>query len=333
MNNILTAKDGLLILSRLQIQNANAIGSPLTHGFPSITALIGFMWALNRKLIDENIGLNLNGVGVICHDHQEQVSQDNYRKRFALARHPVRKDGKAASIIEEGRIHLEVSLIFDVNRVVGSLEEDLFLQGEDTTRDDLALRLSEIISDMRVAGGYIISENPTAALLGLPENAEARAEQFIQLSRQLLPGFALVSRHDLLKDRWDKMKMEQSSASLLDAWLDLSRFAYRARPLAEGEKPPVDGKVEWLSNRPRGTGWIVPTSVGYAALSPLYPAGAVRSSRDTMTPFRFVEALHSIGEWVAPHRLTDVDQLLWYPQTEPDKGLYRVINRYTSLAQ
>jgi len=332
MNNILIAKDGLLILSRLQIQNANAIGSPLTHGFPSITAFVGFMWALNRKFVTENIGLNLNGVGVVCHDHQEQVSQDNYRKRFALARHPIKTDGKAASIIEEGRIHLEISLIFDVNRVLGSPEENLFLQGEDTRRDDLALRLSEIISDMRVAGGHIISENPTTALLGLPENVESRSEQFIQLSRQLLPGFVLVSRHDFLKNCWDKMKMEQPSASLLDAWLDLSRFTYRARTLAEGKDPPVDGKVEWVSNRPKGSGWMVPISVGYAALSPLYPAGSVRSARDPTTPFRFVEALHSIGEWVAPHRLTDVDQLLWYPQTEPDQGLYRIINRYTPLA-
>jgi len=332
MSNAQTAKDGLLILPRLQIQNANAIGSPLTHGFPSVTAFVGFMWALNRKFVDEGIGLNLNGVGVVCHDHQEQVSHDNYRKRFALARHPVKKQGGAASIIEEGRTHLKISLIFDVNRVVSSPEENLFLQSEDTKRDDLALRLSEIIADMRVAGGDIISENPTAALLGVPENAEARAEQFMQLSRQLLPGFALVSRHDLLKSRWDKMKMEQPAVSLLDAWLDLSRFTHRAKPVAEGQEPPVDGKVEWLSNRPRGTGWIVPIPVGYAALSPLYEAGSVHSSRDERTPFRFVEALHSIGEWVGPHRLTDVDQLLWYPDTDLDKGLYRIINRYTPLA-
>jgi len=279
-----------------------------------------------------NIGLNLNGVGVVCHDYQEQVSQDNYRKRFSLARHPIEKDGAVASIIEEGRIHLELSLVFDVNRVIGSSEESLFLQGEEAKRDSLALRLAEIISDMRIAGGNIISENPTAVLVGLPESPEARAEQFMQLSRQLLPGFTLVSRHDLLKSRWDEMKMEQPSASLLDAWLDLSRFTYRARPLAEGEETPVGGKVEWRSNRSRGTGWIVPISVGYASLSPLYPPGSVRSSRDTMTPFRFVEALYSIGEWGPPHRLTDIDQLLWYPQAEPDKGLYRIINRYTLLA-
>ena len=40
----------ILVLPHLRIQNANAIGSPLTHGFPSITAFTGVMWALQRKL-------------------------------------------------------------------------------------------------------------------------------------------------------------------------------------------------------------------------------------------------------------------------------------------
>ncbi|MEZ5650859.1 MAG: type I-F CRISPR-associated protein Csy2 [Burkholderiaceae bacterium] len=36
----------LLVLPRLRVQNANAISSPLTHGFSSITALLGLTWAL-----------------------------------------------------------------------------------------------------------------------------------------------------------------------------------------------------------------------------------------------------------------------------------------------
>ena len=65
--------DGLLILPRLRIQNANAISSPLTHGFPSMTAFLGFMWALGRKMADAGIPLKPEKIGVICHWHQEQV--------------------------------------------------------------------------------------------------------------------------------------------------------------------------------------------------------------------------------------------------------------------
>ena len=39
----------LLALPRLRVQNANAISSPLTHGFPAMTAFLGLMWALERK--------------------------------------------------------------------------------------------------------------------------------------------------------------------------------------------------------------------------------------------------------------------------------------------
>jgi hypothetical protein len=41
------------------VQNANAIASPLTHGFPSITAFTGLMWALERKLAQAGMPLQL----------------------------------------------------------------------------------------------------------------------------------------------------------------------------------------------------------------------------------------------------------------------------------
>ena len=44
----MTQTQAILVLPHLRIQNANAIGSPLTHGFPSITAFTGVMWALQR---------------------------------------------------------------------------------------------------------------------------------------------------------------------------------------------------------------------------------------------------------------------------------------------
>ena len=41
---------GLLILPRLQVQNANAVSGPLTWGFPAPTAFTGFAHALDRRL-------------------------------------------------------------------------------------------------------------------------------------------------------------------------------------------------------------------------------------------------------------------------------------------
>ncbi len=100
----------LLVLPRLCMQNANAISSLLTHGFPSITAFIGLMWALQRKLTSADIPVKLDQVGVICHRHEEQVT-DGYVKIFCLTGNPVDSNGQTASIAEEGRIQSAAGIL------------------------------------------------------------------------------------------------------------------------------------------------------------------------------------------------------------------------------
>ena len=68
--------------------------------------------------------------------------------------------------------------------------------------------------------------------------------------------------------------------------------------------------------------------VGYGALGPVHAAGSVPNARDATTPFRFVESLYSIGEWIGPHRLQKPQDLLWYADSQPDEGLYRCRNDY-----
>ena len=45
-----TPLKALLVLPRLRIQNANAISSPRTWGFPASSAFTGLMTALERRL-------------------------------------------------------------------------------------------------------------------------------------------------------------------------------------------------------------------------------------------------------------------------------------------
>ena len=76
------------------------------------------MWALQRKLAQADVPLQLQGVGVVCHHHQEQV----YGKgklyapsEFNLTRNPVDKDGSTAAIVEEGRMHLQITLVLAIS--------------------------------------------------------------------------------------------------------------------------------------------------------------------------------------------------------------------------
>jgi CRISPR-associated protein Csy2 len=123
----------ILVLPHLHVQNANAISSPLTHGFPSITAFTGLMWALQRKLVQAQIPLRLLSMGVVCHHHQEQVSQ-GYVRTFNLTRNPVDKDGSMAAIVEEGRMHLQASLILAVAEKLSAGAASVLVQGGEDRR-------------------------------------------------------------------------------------------------------------------------------------------------------------------------------------------------------
>lgn len=314
--------DTLLVLPRLRIQNANAISGVFTWGFPAMTAFVGMMHALERKCAAANLDVAFNGIGVVCHQHEAQVTQGGYTRAFHLTRNPVGKDGKTAAIVEEGRIHLDISLVLEVDL------KDLRLNGEDETRA-FAQQVADLLATLRIAGGTIQPSLPgrkqrSPWLLLVDETPDVRELQLRRLRQQLLPGFALVLRDDLLQQHRDLMQQTDPNADLLDAWLDLSRLNHDSRETEEG--------VEWYIRRDH-PGWLVPIPVGFAALSELYEGGKVEAARDQTTPFRFVEGIYSIGQWVSPHWFKSFNDFLWYVDNDLDTGTYRLNNDYQQTAQ
>lgn len=318
--------EAVLVLPRLRIQNANAISSPLTWGFPSITAFTGMMHALARRLPADS-GLEFRGVGVVCHDFEAQVTEGEYTHAFRLTRNPVGKDGSTLAIVQEGRIHLEVTLVFLVNLAASRWAE--------RARQQLADDVSNVVANMRIAGGSVLPavpgnlrHPPRPQLRLLPDDENDRRDDFRHIRYRWLPGFALVSRDDLLQARLAQLQQAGTQATTLDAWLDLSRrnhYAIRTTRMDE-KTNEVSEIIEWLTEPHEG--WTVPIPVGYAGLSELHLPGTVARARDETTPFRFVESVYSIGQWISPHRLTDVNDLLWYSQYEETKSLYRCCNDF-----
>jgi len=319
----------LLVFPRLRIQNANAFSGPLTHGFPAVTAFLGLMWALQRKAHKVGLDIEIKAVGMVCHNYEEQAfddvlfgpnSQAHSVKRFTLTRNPMRSSGKAASIVEEGRIHLDLSLVLGVTSQPWGKDP--------ATCDADVKRLAELLPSMRIAGGTILHHAQTdhpryrASILDLTGNEADRNDVFRKGRKCLLPGFALVSRPDLIRDRLTELQKTNPQATRLDAWLSLCRVNWTYR---FSDNNNTSGTWE---NDKKGKGWIVPIPVGYAALDKLHDPSSVAGARDPRLPVRFVEALYSIGEWVSPHRVYTPERLLWYPGSLSGKGHYACCNDY-----
>lgn len=325
------SRAALLVLPRLRVQNANAISSSMTWGFPSITAFTGLMTALERRL-GSKAGITFNSVGVICHGFEAQVTQGKYHRSLSLKKPSIArdkeiqkylKDGTPPSIVEEGQVHLDITLVFEVKLAQH--------YGDDAARAELAAEIGDMVAGMRIAGGSVMPPLtvgpsprrglPQLTLVGDKENETT----FKRLSRRWLPGFALVLRDDVLHTRFEQLRDTTPMATLLDAWLDLSRINHRA---TQGD----DGTVTWQIDK-HGEGWLVPIPVGYAALTPTpHPAGTVAGARNPNVPFQFVESVYSIGQWISPHRLDNIQELMWRPTYDPALGLYRCVNNYKPSA-
>ncbi|WP_110670830.1 type I-F CRISPR-associated protein Csy2 [Salinicola halophilus] len=322
---MIDSKPHLLVLPRLRIQNANAISSSMTWGFPAMSAFMGAVQALERNLPDD-IRIVFNGVGVVCHHIEPQVTKGGFTRAFHLTRNPVDKTGSTAAIVEEGRAHLDVTLLIGVE----SDGDDL---GSVERRRDIAQRLFEQVHGMRLAGGSVMPPLSDATrqrpeLITFDADEERRDKQWRRLKRRLLPGFALVLRDDYLNEHTVTLKAEDDSATTLDAWLDLCRLNHECRIETQQDKEGQTKDVaKWEIRRPY-PGWLVPIPVGYGAISDLFAPGDVANARDPAVPFQFVESLYSIGEWVSPHRLRSPDALLWFVDNDLERGIYRLTNDY-----
>lgn len=276
-----------VLLKRLQVQNANALSSPFTFGFPAVTAFLGFAHALQRQLnpTADPDELLITGVGIISHALDLQDHQENYSRTLRLTANPLDKDGSRPSFVEEGRCHLTVSLVLEVENLPNGRARENLIR-------DLPNRL---LARCKLAGGDILSV----------ANVQILADNKAGL-RALMPGYALLERRDLM------LEAMQAGQDALDALHGLLQIRHRSTLNAD------EKTATWHSSRAQA-GWIVPIAVGYHALTAV---GMAAQQRDEQTPHRFVESVITVGEFVMPYRLNGLADLIWRYQHAPDSAVY-----------
>lgn len=286
-----------LLLKKIDVQNANAIAG-LTYGFPAMTNFLGFSHALSRKL-PQTLGVNLGGVAVVSHKNNVHVRRPSGKGDyvFALTRNPLTPQGNTAPINEEGRMSMQISLLIEVDGIVG---------GDKQSEQDLLSNISRLAPAMRLAGGQITNIENIQLLTSEKEQQYAL--------RRLMPGFVLIDRCDYLSAHFQQLQQQNASSTLLDAWCDFASMNFKA-VLQEGESitdnEETKQKANWEYQSKPNSGYLVPISTGYCAISERYDSGVVANVRDTTIPVIFAETAYSVGEWTSVHRLVNIQQGIW----------------------
>lgn len=306
-----------LVLSHIDIQNANSIAG-LTWGFPAMTQFLGFTHALNRKLSSYYEGTydsELTGCAVVSHTFENKVYQPKKYADFEFlqSRNPPvlekHKNGKKVPVIEEGKINLTVSLVIE-------LDKPLVLTTEEINKFEKTILAT--CGNMRLAGGTIL--NIKQAKLLSASTQEQHITMLRKIKRLTMPGFVLLDRSGYLQEHYQALltchkesKSTSDEPQLLDAWLDFAALKFKAIPhLSEDQSEPDENTpADWEYVAKPNPGYLVPLMTGYKAISQLYDPGSVLNTRDEITPSRFVEATHSIGEWKGVHSLKDVHDVIW----------------------
>ncbi len=282
-----------LLIPHLKLHNANAMSSPYTIGFPAMTAWLGAVHALQRKLQTKDCDVALTKVAVSCHEFNLQTykGQGDFVHSIIGTANPLDKDGSRPAFIEEARCHLEVSLLIEI--------ENLGFK----KREQLLKIVPDLVSSMKFASGDVLSVQK-CQIIDFDED-ESHDKELRPILNKLMLGHVLIERRDLVVESMNQGR------DALDAVLDYLKVTHSS---AVDE----NGKVTWNSKR-QTHGWLVPIAIGFQGISEL---GQAKNQRDANTPHRFAESVLTLGEFVMPYRIEQIDQLLWQYHVDLENNLY-----------
>ena len=301
-----------LLLRQVKIHNANAFSSPLTIGFPAMTAWLGAMHALERKLRQHEAlsAIRLTKLAVSCHDFNLQTYKGpgDYVNSVIITANPLRKKGASFErppFIEEARAHLTISLLIEIDGLA-PISFSTFTK-----------KTTEALMGMKIAGGDILDFSPiqdpmeststrNSRLLLVDEDNEKDVRRAV---RSLMPGYVLVERRQLLKRKQEELNQQDT----LQAMLDLLALHYEYD----------DEQDSWYLQPRKEKGWLVPIVTGFKGLTPL---GHVANQRDAGTLHRFAEPVLTLGEFKMAHRFNCIDDMMWHYHYDKNKDLYVCVN-------
>ncbi len=282
-----------LLLPHIKIQNANALSSSLTVGFPAVTAFLGFAHLLERLLIQNGFDVHIPKLAICVHDFSlrwyKESQYDFYS--FIVTANPLNKKGDRPSFIEEPRCYMDVSIL---------------LETSNSLSDDAIRFIQQTIKTLKLASGDVLD---TGNAFYFPSETLSDKE-FLRLKRKVMPGYWLLERSDLVRE--GMLRGLDAMQALLQV---LKTTCTITKHNCEEEK-------NWKKTTP---GWIIPIAVGYQGLTPCHYA---INQRDVSKKHRFAESIVTLGEFKMAHRISSLNEILWRYQYLPKENLYLCKTKY-----
>ncbi len=295
----------LLILKNLKIQNANALSSSFTIGFPAITAWLGAVHALQRKLNKNKDfeDLKFGKTAILCHEIDLQTSGENIigTKLSHISRDDKDKANnsnfKLPSTIPEARCHLDVSLIIEYSN--SSIESE-----------EIEKKVKNILHTMKFAGGDLLSYKDV--LINKFDENQNYIGQFRKLRRKLGLGFFIIERRDLIEQE------TKNGVDAVDALIDYLKIT--KTEVEDKAKGKIENKKVVYERKTKG--WLVPISTGFYALRD--PTSPVEGQRDKNYKHCFVESVVTLGEFkfMSSSSFDTLDKIFWSYKYDKENGLY-----------
>lgn len=158
-----------------------------------------------------------------------------------------------------------------------------------------------LLGGMKIAGGDILRLKPPK-LLAVDDQTS-----FTQFKKYLMPGYLLLERRSLMREAMNE------GMDGIEALLAFQKVYFNC----SDAEPPV-----WAANR-KTTGWIVPIATGYQGITDAFIS---RFQRDPSIEHRFAESIVTLGEFVMPYRIKNLEDMLWSYHFDQEHELYLCIN-------
>ena len=288
-----------LLFDRIEVQAANAISSPITYGFPAVTGFVGGVHALSRKIPSDQ-EVSLDGVLVASHDCQVRVFRPHAHAdyRFNQSRNPIKKNGKTASIIEEGKVNLTISLLVEVK--VSQKSFRVLRDDSDSFTDSIKKQMLQ----QRIAGGSVQKIKQVRLF---------NHSDVDNIKIALLPAFVLMDASNELIAITGELQEKNPQATALDALLDVVT-------LHHVPETNDKGNPDWTTQSAKtGRGWLVPMPIGFQGIVEPFEHGQLENCRNPEYPSHYTECIYGLGKWVFPSRLNELSNSFWrYDNTHPN---------------